>query len=1457
MKKLTTLIEALLCTLLLAPTVWGQLSGTYYIGSTGTKPGGGDPDYLTLRAAINALNNNGINNDVAFYFTSDITEPATCQLGVNTAGHTITFKPYSTLTSCTITFNKNANLSGNAWFGLWVIGTKDTTTTGYVTSTNNIVIDGSKTVNGTTRDLNIVTTSTTASGCYPFRIAGACDNVTIKNCNITTGYTGGSSTYGIRISSKYTAAAADSVPTNILIKNNNITNIGGGAGHGILIDGNAAQTVFSSGVVIRDNIIVAKTRGIFLNNCGSTDIYNNIFRVKQTGSGFLSYGVFGLAVGPSSTINIYNNVFDTLLTFQGTTAGSNGIVGILCGATATWNVFNNILANIYTTTASADPNLPNIFGIQVTAGTANIFYNTINMTDLAYDPTGNTRPQKYAGILVSGGTATIKNNAIIGNEPNDSSYTIYHSGGTIISNYNDLYQVNAAGYVGFEAGAAQTSLANWRTASSQDANSKSGAASFVSATNFHINPNANPISIVFNAGTPIAGITTDIDGDIRDATSPDIGADEYTPLLGIAASTSKTVSFGNVTVGLNKVDNSVSISNIGGVTLNISSIASNDAQVTVSPTSATLAPGANQALQITYTPTTGSTIAGAIVLTSDGASTSDTIAISGTGVLPSLNLSSTTMSFGTVIQSVSKKDSATVTNNGLGDLLISSVASTNADFVVTPNGANTITPGNSAKYYVTFTPSSLGSKSGYVVFNHNNITKPKDSIAVDGVGSLPGFGLSATSKDIGNVRKGKSKADSVVVSNSGIVAINISSVASDNAEFVVAPTSVAVQPSGSQAFVITLTPTALGVRTSNIVFTHDGSYMDTVKAKGTGVFPAFAIRSNVLNQGEVRIGKSKTDSIYILNTGTDTLHVDSLHQNRSEFAALAGGGQNYITVAPADSKKVYIKFSPTVLGTLKDTLVVYHDGPSLRDTIFVSGNGGIPVFAVDHKSISYGSVVAHATKKDSVVVTNSGLIELKIDSVKSDNGIFTATPSSAVIAPSGTTKFYLSFTPTSPGAKTGNMVFYHDALSIRDTVSVSGTSVQATFSASTKTLPVGSAIVNSFRKDSVTVTNSGTSQLVISSVTSTNTEFTVSLTSATLDTSAAQRFIVTFNPSAAGVRSGNIVFNHNGGSISDTVAVSGLGVAITSIKAARLAPNGTDVAFIGTVTRAKGSYTYMQDDSAGIIIFQSSGAYHDTLANGWIKKGDKVRILGKTSEFNSLKEIAGTDLVGFTIGSHGNPLPAPKVLTLKQVATGGENYESQLIRVPSLSIVTTDSVFAAAKTYTITDPSDTSKAVALRTPNATDGDVDGLVILKKLVTFTGVLGQFNSSNPAAGYQLMAIDSADILDNVLIVIDPMDLVPTEYQLAQNYPNPFNPSTTVQYGLPKQSKVTVKIYSILGQEVKTLVNDLQSPSYYRVIWNGTDNSNRYVSTGVYFVRITAEATEAGSKPFVQVKKMLMIK
>jgi hypothetical protein len=94
------------------------------------------------------------------------------------------------------------------------------------------------------------------------------------------------------------------------------------------------------------------------------------------------------------------------------------------------------------------------------------------------------------------------------------------------------------------------------------------------------------------------------------------------------------------------------------------------------------------------------------------------------------------------------------------------------------------------------------------------------------------------------------------------------------------------------------------------------------------------------------------------------------------------------------------------------------------------------------------------------------------------------------------------------------------------------------------------------------------------------------------------------------------------------------------------------------------------------------------------------------------------------------------------------------------------------------------------------------------------------------------------------------VPSSFALKQNYPNPFNPETKIDYEIPSAGLVTMDIFNILGQKVKSLLSENKEAGYHTVHWNGTNDNGQAVPSGVYFYKMTAQG-------FMQTNKMIMLR
>jgi len=286
--------------------------------------------------------------------------------------------------------------------------------------------------------------------------------------------------------------------------------------------------------------------------------------------------------------------------------------------------------------------------------------------------------------------------------------------------------------------------------------------------------------------------------------------------------------------------------------------------------------------------------------------------------------------------------------------------------------------------------------------------------------------------------------------------------------------------------------------------------------------------------------------------------------------------------------------------------------------------------------------------------------------------------------------------------------------------------------------------------------------------------------------------------------------------------------------------------------QASNTSYFIQDATAGIEVFASG------VGKTYVV-GDSVLVIGQVAQYHGLTEFTPLvlDTAHFMLLKHKGVLPKPKLLTLSQYVKNAENYEGTLIQIDTLYKASgTWPAAAASATIYVTDR---SKADTAQMYVNASTDIAGSTEPAYPVNAVFIGGQYSSGTTVNnGYELLARDTSDFVHiTVLSVNNTYSGIPTTFTLENNFPNPFNPSTTIQYGIAQASHVTVKVYSVLGQEIATLVNGVQSPSYYKVQWDGKDSRGTMTSSGVYFYRITAAPVDGKTQSFTQVKKMLLMK
>ena len=394
-----------------------------------------------------------------------------------------------------------------------------------------VTLDGSQS-GGSDQSLTLTNTNTGGTVIW-IRSASASDGATgntVKNC-ILVGSGAFGTISGVLAGGQTLGNPADAPNHNNAILNNTVSKVQNAAflfGNATTLDQNwnVSGNTFGSSVVA-DKLAF---RGMLLGNAQNFTITGNTIRGINSSTGTTSTmsGIQLAGVVNTGTIS-KNRIFDIR---QNNTAGwgSNGIFLAQSATAAGVTVANNFIWDIASQGFNGADFVDNGYGIVVaTGGGYNIWSNSINMNTNQVSATGITAAINVLDDIVTAGSIDIRNNIFSNSQTIGVRYAIYSgAAATVFSNinYNDYFAQN----VGFLT-SARANLANWQTATSQDANSKAVNPDFVSATDLHLST-ASIGKPMENAGVSLPGVTTDFDGDAR-GPAPEIGADEVLACAGV------------------------------------------------------------------------------------------------------------------------------------------------------------------------------------------------------------------------------------------------------------------------------------------------------------------------------------------------------------------------------------------------------------------------------------------------------------------------------------------------------------------------------------------------------------------------------------------------------------------------------------------------------------------------------------------------------------------------------------------------------------------------------------------------------------------------------------------------------------------------------------------------------------------------------------------------------------
>ena len=621
----------------------------------------------------------------------------------------------------------------------------------------------------------------------------------------------------------------------------------------------------------------------------------------------------------------------------------------------------------------------------------------------------------------------------------------------------------------------------------------------------------------------------------------------------------------------------VTLTNTGSGTLNITSIAvSGINQKDFAQTNtcgSSVAAGASCTILVTFSPQFTGSRAASLVVTDNASPATQTAALSGTGLAPTVSAVPATLGFGNQAQGqISAPLTSLITNTGTGPLIITSITlgGTNpGDFAATntcPLSPATLAVGASCTISATFAPTVLGARRATVTVA-DNVVAGNLLITLSGTGVTPASAiLSPTTLAFPATDVHSSSAPLIsTLTNTGSGTLNITSIllsGANQGDFAQANTcGLSLVPGASCSITVTFTPAAVGTRLASITVTDNASpTTQVVSLTGTAVTPTMTLTPATLSFGnQAQNSTSAPLQSTVVNTGTGPLLITSITVTGANAADYAQ--TNTCPIAPASlavnaTCTVTVAFTPTALGVRSASVTVADNVLTGNPSLALTGTGTTSAaVTLLPGSLSFPNTNLNTPSAPlPLTLTNTGSGTLTINSItvagvnasdySQSNNCGTSLPAL------GTCVINVIFSPAVTGTRTANITVSDNASPATQTATLTGSGVTPIVSVTPSTLAFPSTTDNVTSAPlTTTLTDTGTGPLVISSIVVGGTnapEFAATNTCPISPNSLAPggscTISATFTPAAMGTRTATITVNDNVPAGPKAIPLSGTGI---------------------------------------------------------------------------------------------------------------------------------------------------------------------------------------------------------------------------------------------------------------------------------------------------------------------------
>ena len=561
------------------------------------------------------------------------------------------------------------------------------------------------------------------------------------------------------------------------------------------------------------------------------------------------------------------------------------------------------------------------------------------------------------------------------------------------------------------------------------------------------------------------------------------------------------------------------------------------------------------------------------------------------------------LTFGIVPVGRSKTVPDSIVNHGSSPVAITSIQGFGSEFQVTGITLPLVlAPQQRVEFEVKFSPTGAGKPAVTISFAGSN---GEVFTSVSASGSAVTIGTLAPSPSpiaFENTTIGSNRTSTVTLTNTGGTELTITAATMSGAGFAMSNLALPVTlPAGkSIPATIKFVPTATGDFSGSVAFeTSSAEHKEWVPLPFHGVGVPHAILTSSFSSlafGSVKVGSDSAQAETLTNTGGGPLTISQVTAIGREFSV--SGLALPVTLGSGQSTSFKVVFSPTASGAASGTVNITSGNSTSNMTIAVSGSGAVAAVAAGSlaatpSNLAFGSVQVGSNSSQSATVTNTGQAAVILSQAAASGAGFTISGLALpVTLNSGqSASFQVVFSPTASGPAAGSVALTSNASNPSLSIPVTGTALApaGSLAAAPASLAFGSVQVGGNSSQSATVTNTGTSAVILSQAAASGAGFAVSglALPVTLNGGQSASFKVVFSPTASGAAGGSVTLTSNASNSTLSIPVTGTAVAPAS---SLLAASPSSLSFSSTQVGSSSNLfaTLTNSGASTITISQAS-----------------------------------------------------------------------------------------------------------------------------------------------------------------------------------------------------------------------------------------------------------------------------